>query len=65
MWIFSQSIFEENAAMSAEQARKLIETMKVHTSLSGWAYVEIDLLVSSPGQGSLSRGHLWSDAEDC
>ena len=50
--------------MSAEQARKLIETMKVHTSLSGWAYVEIYLLVSSPGQGSLSRGHLWSDAED-
>ena len=50
--------------MSAEQARKLIETMKVHTSLSVWACVEIDLLVSFPGQGSLSRGHLWSDTED-
>jgi len=26
--LISQSIFEENAAMSAEQARKVIDTMK-------------------------------------
>ena len=61
---FPQSIFEENAAMSGEQARKLIETMKVPIFLSVWGCEEIDLYVSFSGQGSLSRGHLWSDSED-
>lgn len=56
----SQSIFEENAAMSAEQARKVIDTMKVCTHLSlakGVVVTVYSLLVyldCLTGQGVLS-----------
>lgn len=54
---FPQSIFEENAAMSGEQARKLIETMKVPISLPLFGGVW-RLTCMSPSQ---DKGHYHED----
>ena len=40
-----QNIFEENAAMSADEARQLIESMKVVKWTDGWIYGQMDRYV--------------------
>ena len=57
----SQSIFEENAAMSADQARKVIETMKVCAQLPLVSNTCQPVCHLSPLTASQDRGFYHED----